>query len=281
MDLLSLMSPFILLLISINAKTQVFFNEKNPPPGTILLEENYFLDKREVTNIDYKEYQYWVKLVYGENSEKFSSTVLDHSALKGVLGVDEDYYYDREYDLYPVVGVTWGQAVDYANWRSDRVAEMQLIQRGVIAINPDQTAENHFTYRKYLNGEYLDYSPVVQVEVAVYSLPTKAEWKNVIAKHNKFDIKKHKKFQIKKAKGKPLNGPRVAGYQNIKNMPVSDLYGNVAEMIREKGQAKGGSWAHDLESCNPENTLEYTAPAIWLGFRNSCKIVVLKGELNN
>ncbi|MEZ4932982.1 MAG: SUMF1/EgtB/PvdO family nonheme iron enzyme, partial [Saprospiraceae bacterium] len=243
----SLLLVFVFLLITINAISQEFFSEKNPPPGTILLEENYYLDKREVTNIDYREYQYWVMRVYGENSEKFNSTVLDHSALKGTLGVDEDYYYDRAYDLYPVVGVTWEQAVDFANWRTDRVVEMQLIQRGVVSMHPEQTAENHFTYRKYLNGEYLDYSPIVQLEVAIYSLPTKAEWDNVIVKHNKFDPEKHKKFQINKNKGNPLNGPRITGYQNIKGMPASDLYGNVAEMIREKGKAKGGSWMHDLE----------------------------------
>ncbi|MEZ4957733.1 MAG: hypothetical protein R2825_29520 [Saprospiraceae bacterium] len=79
MKMPSLLLVFVFLLITINAISQEFFSEKNPPPGTILLEENYYLDKREVTNIDYREYQYWVMRVYGENSEKFNSTVLDHN----------------------------------------------------------------------------------------------------------------------------------------------------------------------------------------------------------
>ena len=272
---------FLFFFLLNKMESQVSFNKKNPPPGTVWLEENYFLDKGEVKNIDYREYQYWVKRVYGEQSLKYAETFLDKKVLEKNFGLSEDYFSNPLYDDYPVVGISWEQAISYSSWRTERVCEMQLIKNGLISIHPDQTPETQFTFRKYLNGEYFDYKPVEQIEVAVYSLPSKKEWEGKIVTHNEFDQNKSKIFHVKKGKGKARKGPKETGIRKTKNMIVYDLYGNVAEMLRERGKAKGGSWTHDRSMCDPGKTIEYDSPANWLGFRNTCKIVVVKGDSNN
>jgi hypothetical protein len=53
-----------------------------------------------------------------------------------------------------------------------------------------------------------------------------------------------------------------------------NMIGNVAEMVIEKGIAKGGSFEHKLEDCKITNDQYYTKPERWLGFR--CIAVIIR-----
>ncbi|MCY7409409.1 MAG: SUMF1/EgtB/PvdO family nonheme iron enzyme, partial [Chitinophagales bacterium] len=95
---------------------------------------------------------------------------------------------------YPVVGVSWVQATQYCDWRTDRVNEMIMIKEGIMEKNNSQSDEDNFNTRSYLVGQYegavkknlKDYSPTGQGERKVrmedgimlpeYRLPTEAEW---------------------------------------------------------------------------------------------------------
>lgn len=48
----------------------------------------------------------------------------------------------------------------------------------------------------------------------------------------------------------------------------------MAEMVSEKGVAKGGSFTHPLDSCKISIDQYYFQPEVWLGFR--CVAVKLK-----
>jgi gliding motility-associated lipoprotein GldJ len=92
------------------------------------------------------------------------------------------------------VGVTWVQANDYCAWRTDRVNEMLLIHKGILAMDPAQKNENNFNTEAYLAGQYEglvdkpmpDLNPngtgtrKVKMEDGImlpkYRLPTEAEW---------------------------------------------------------------------------------------------------------
>ncbi len=95
----------------------------------------------------------------------------------------EIYFRHPAYGDYPVVGVSWLQANDYALWRSDRVNEMLLIEAGVLKFDDNQNAENHFTTDGYLAGTYTGVSGNGQrakmedgIILPKYRLPTEAEW---------------------------------------------------------------------------------------------------------
>ncbi len=63
----------------------------------------------------------------------------------------------------------------------------------------------------------------------------------------------------------------------VYDLPQNDfgLYhmtGNVAEMVRETGLCKGGSYRDPLEKCALKNHASYTGPTPTVGFRCVCAV---------
>lgn len=169
----------------------------------------FYMDQYEISNRDWKEYVYWVNLMYGSSvSEKCRP---DSTVWREELAYNEPYlnYYFTHvaYEMYPVVGVSWEQATDYCVWRSDRVNERILKESGVVdfpdfaEIYRDSTKETSdiiakqkvFNTAKYLKSN--EYNPdlkksSVKTEfgdvrktnmsdgllLPEYRLPTEAEW---------------------------------------------------------------------------------------------------------
>ena len=48
---------------------------------------------------------------------------------------------------------------------------------------------------------------------------------------------------------------------------VFDMFGNVSEMVAEKGKAKGGNYTLYASQCDNDSVQHYTKPEKWLGFR--------------
>ena len=65
-----------------------------------------------------------------------------------------EYLRHPGYAEYPVVGVSWIQAVEYANWRTDRVNEMYLEKEGYLARDAryTATADANFNTDTYINA---------------------------------------------------------------------------------------------------------------------------------
>jgi formylglycine-generating enzyme len=161
---------------------------------------SFYMDEVEICNFDYLEYLFWLKRVYFENyPEVYRKALPDTLVWRERLAYNEPYveYYLRHpsYRDYPVVGVNWLQASDYAAWRTDRVNEFILIREGLFVHFPDQRDEDVFTTDSYLAGQYEsgkamdgvpDLNPAsagfrnVKMEDGIllprYRLPTEAEW---------------------------------------------------------------------------------------------------------
>ena len=125
--------------------------------------QSFYMDETEVTNMMYLEYLDWIKRVYPPSDDNFRA--IYHGALPDTLVwrnrlgfneiMTENYLRHPGYGEYPVVGVSWIQAVEYANWRSDRVNEYNLEKAGylkrdakTIDVNSDQT----FSTDTYINA---------------------------------------------------------------------------------------------------------------------------------
>ncbi|MCF7561208.1 gliding motility lipoprotein GldJ [Sabulilitoribacter multivorans] len=130
--------------------------------------QSFYMDETEVTNAMYMEYLDWIKRVYPPSDENFRA--IYHGALPDTLVwrnrlgfnevMTENYLRHPGYGEYPVVGVSWIQAVEFANWRSDRVNEYNLEKAGylkrdakVTDVNSDQT----FSTDTYINAPTLTY----------------------------------------------------------------------------------------------------------------------------
>ncbi len=173
----------------------VMYDWNNTPRRVSI--SSFYMDETEVSNVDYREYLHWLKRVYIDFPEVHRSALPDTTVWRSALGYNEPYVetYFRHpaFNDYPVVGVNWLQANDYAIWRTDRVNEMILIREGILDWDPNQVNENNFNTDAYLAGQYEglvlqnlpDLSPEggerrVQFEDGIllpkYRLPTEAEW---------------------------------------------------------------------------------------------------------
>lgn len=159
---------------------------------------SFYMDETEVTNVDYREYLYWItRVFYASYPEVYKRALPDTLVWRSKLGFNEPYVelYLRHpaYNYYPVVGVNWLQATDYCAWRTDRVNEQILIREGILRTNPNQVDEDNFNTDAYLSGQYeglvrsdlIDLDPnkdtrKVRIEDGIllprYRLPTEAEW---------------------------------------------------------------------------------------------------------
>ncbi len=119
---------------------------------------SFFIDETEVRNVDYREYLYWLTRVYGGDSPVTQKALPDTLVWRSELSYNEpavhNYFRHRAYSEYPVVGVSWKQANDYAKWRSDRVNEMLLVKSKIIKLNPEQKGAENFNTEAYLAGQY-------------------------------------------------------------------------------------------------------------------------------
>ncbi len=118
---------------------------------------SFYMDETEITNYNWCEYLYWINRTYTDFPMIYKKALPDTLAWREKMGNNETYveYYLRHpaYRDYPVVGVSWNQANDFAAWRTDRVNEYVLIREGILTPNPNQQNEP-FTTDSYLAGQY-------------------------------------------------------------------------------------------------------------------------------
>lgn len=102
---------------------------------------SFYMDKYEITNLNWNEYLHWMEVVFGQTApELVEKARPDHTVWRDELAYNDPYvdnYFDHPaFSFYPVVGVTWEQAMAYCQWRTDRVNEMALVSAGAIAVPP-------------------------------------------------------------------------------------------------------------------------------------------------
>ncbi len=169
-------------------------------PAHTVTVSSFYIDETEVSNRMYREFVYWMQRAYGEEyPEKVRAIYPDTAAWRDRLAWRESfvehYFQSPSYDEYPVVGVTWEQAQAYCVWRTDRVNEKFLVDRGIIALDQENLGTTAFQTDVYLAGKFegetrgglKNYDPAAggeerQVKATdgilypYYRLPTEAEW---------------------------------------------------------------------------------------------------------
>ncbi|MEM6771809.1 MAG: SUMF1/EgtB/PvdO family nonheme iron enzyme, partial [Bacteroidota bacterium] len=119
----------------------------------------FFMDEAEISNSDYLFYLDWTKLSYGESyPEVYRNALPDTLVWRDELSFNEPYVqnYLRHPSTkdHPVVGVSWTQANDYSRWRTDRVNEAILIEKGILNPSPDAKDDQVFVTDSYFAGQH-------------------------------------------------------------------------------------------------------------------------------
>lgn len=139
------------------------FNTRDNIERTVTV-ASFYMDETEVANIHWLEYLYYVKL---DSAREFYESALPDTAVWAKDLAYNDPYVDHYlrypgFRYFPVVGVTWKQAVDYCGWRTS-VVNLKLAEESGFDEIP---AEG--------NGNRLPLES--GVVLPNYRLPSEAEW---------------------------------------------------------------------------------------------------------
>ena len=126
---------------------------------------SFYMDETEVTNLMYIEYLDWLKRVFVDQPEIYFSALPDTLVWRNQLGYYDDmvnnYLRHPAFRTHPVVGVSWQQASNFAKWRTNRVNELVLEEKGWIAkgarTSDDIQGINNFDTETYLKRPDLVY----------------------------------------------------------------------------------------------------------------------------
>ncbi len=170
--------------------------------------QSFYMDESEVTNLMYLEYLDWLKRIFPPSESNYKNiyqgAIPDTLVWRSPLGFNEEmvenYLRHPAYAQYPVVGVSWIQATEFANWRTDRVNESNLEASGYLKKDAKITDVNSgqtFSTQTYLNVPTQTYGGNTEImqgkrnqkdstgiyasrETGIlspsYRLPTETEW---------------------------------------------------------------------------------------------------------
>ena len=269
-------------------------------PNGMQLKFNLYCDQSEISNIDWREYMYWLINNYGISSDEYLSALPDstvwlkeHPALHYL---EDSYLRNRAYDDYPVVGITQKQAEDYSEWRSMIVFKMILVSEGFLDRQVIYEKPTHFSIEGYFKGtcrwikgeKKAKYYPV-------FRLPTPEERVLIVNYSDSLNLNYFEKCNSAYCKdcllGFPLMNsnwydkivktnlpaePVKTGCAAKKGVPLYHVRGNVSEWLSTPNTAAGGGWKHKKSAIIDQDTFVLFKPDAATGFRNIAEWVEWK-----
>ena len=250
-------------------------------PGMILLaKDGRGIDEAEVPNIEWKRYQ-----------QQLAAKGLDPKPtfpLVAALPVS-DYFTNPYYNYYPVVGISYEQATAFCRWRGRVIAE--AINRTSIG-SPDSLAVTHVVVEARLPTEteweqaalvrrglpYGTSCPETSLEVNVDAAAYFKQRSGSAVSEGQIraDIKAYNRTRPVRS---PINCSQAEPYflhlitpAYVYEGPKNDyllfnMLGNAAELVQERGIAKGGSYRDPLTACTVTSRSSYSGPSPTVGFR--------------
>jgi formylglycine-generating enzyme len=238
------------------------------------IKEGLYVNKTEVSNLDYRTFL--AALIEENKQELYNASLPDSTTWRGAYTYCEPYvdFYFRHpaYNNYPVVGISYENAVQYCQWLTD----------------------------KYNSTEKRKFSKVL------FRLPTKEEWElaanggdgskqytwgsGFIVNNRKQQLCNYKiddaLYDSVFVKLTPESENRNARQIRKRKFIATDvksyypssfgmynMCGNVAEMIAEKGIVKGGSYTDPAWLVTIASEKNYTTATADIGFRVAMEVL--------
>jgi len=264
------------------------FSNYYTPPGSVKVNDTLFIDQFEISNIEYREFLYCMKKLFGPKSEMYISMIPDtkvwgdidfiecegeeielESTTRQML--ENSYFRAYNFSEFPVVGISYVQASNFCTWRTNAVNAFLLKKKK--RLSKEKLIE--FSLIDYLEELKLAGTLDSTQRYPVYTLPTEKILEELAWMEG---FESHSKDVICDA----LANDQLDFFMIAKNDSynpqgeVANLSGNLAEMTSQKGIAFGGSWQDPSYECQLNKRKLYIGPSSWLGFR--CAVMMLTYE---
>ncbi|MBX7094911.1 MAG: SUMF1/EgtB/PvdO family nonheme iron enzyme [Flavobacteriales bacterium] len=158
---------------------------------------------------------------------------------------------------YPITGITYEQAITFCKIKSELFNQ---------ELNPFENENISFRFRlpRLFEWEEFATSGLPNEEMKKRAAMDSLNSKGCQLFHYQFSFTCESIQSFEKKLGPGLS--LVQDYYPNSD-GINQLFGNVAEMIEEKGYAKGGSYLHYAKDAEVKMQLTYKKPEPWLGFR--------------
>jgi formylglycine-generating enzyme len=230
----------------------------------IQLNDKLFIDRYEVSNFEYR--QFLASLKEAHQNDLYNRCLLDTDRWSDKFAAMKLYYHSHKaYDQYPVVTVSYDGASEYCKW---------------------------------LTAQY-NSDPDRKFKKIIFRLPTEQEWVDAATGGNKNKMYPWDNYYLRNKKGEYLCNFLRLGDQAISYDPDSKSYkvmeefiesagnsllspvnsfppgpsgiynfsGNAAEMVSQKGLAKGGSYNDPGYDVRISSKKYYDGASPEIGFR--------------
>jgi formylglycine-generating enzyme required for sulfatase activity len=183
----------------------------------------------------------------------------------------EYYFRYPSYDNYPVVGVSYESALKYCNWLTE--SYNQSHRRKYKKVFFKLLTKDEWTFAANKG----DTSKVYTWGSGYIQNNRKQDLCNYRRIDYKYDSATKKYLEIEKTDiQKSLERNKITTSVNAyypNSFGLYNMCGNVAEMIEEKGIAKGGSYNDPSYKVTISSEVKFTKPQADIGFRVAMKII--------
>lgn len=268
-------SSFIIVIVltSFTMTQKTFFDTNHFKKDFVKIKNELYVSKYETTNLEYRSFL--IDLSNNDKTQLYKSCLPDTLCWKEKLSSNEPFveFYFRypSFDNYPVVGITYEAANEYCSWLSKNYNQdpkrkfkkviFTLLSKDdwTFAANKGDTTKTYTWGTGFIqNNRKKDLCNYRRVEY-------------------KFDSSTRKYQEIEKTSlQKSLDRNAIAASVNSyfpNSFGIFNMCGNVAEMIDEKGIAKGGSYDDPAYRVTISSEKKYTKPTADIGFRVAMKII--------
>ncbi len=257
----------IITAISFKLNNEKAFDIKVVTKEFIKIKNDLFVCKYEVSNAEYRNFI--TELINSNQKETYNICLPDTLCWRDATTYNEPYveYYFRypNFNDYPVVGISYEAANEYCKWLTKKYNEDPKRKFDEVMFKLLNKDEWIFAANKGDNSrDYTWGSGFMQ--------NNRKQWLCNF-RHTTFVFDSiSKKYNELHLDGKSIiAGPVKNFYPN--SFGLYNMCGNVAEMIEEKGVAKGGSYNDPAYMVKISSEKKYAKPQADIGFRVAMKVI--------
>jgi len=265
------------MLTSFNNENSFSLTAKSIEQTMVKVNDDLYVCKYEVSNLEYRNFLGYLKSKDASLAEKYKvDTTKWITELRYQEPMAKYYHSHPAYNNYPVVCVSYEAALAYCDWLTEQYnADAKRKFKKVKFVLPGEeewvsVANGGNKNRMYPWGNYYLRNRTGEFLCNFKRLGDQSITFN--KQSNKYEVVPQYEAMNGGLNGSIIYTAVVNSFQAVAPYGIHNMSGNVAEMISEKGTAKGGSYNSPGYDVRIESKMNYSDASPEVGFRVFMKI---------